>query len=519
MKKQIDVKKLIRQLRGCVKFIRNGGRGTLEWCTGMGKTFAAMLIIKKLQKRNPNRNATVIVPTIQLKDQWEEEIRSFGLKNVSVYVINTVVLTPLTIKTDLLILDEIHRFASIEFMKVFNLVQYRFILGLTATIERLDGNHSLLVSHAPVVDTISLSEARINKWISEYIEFNLGITMTDADQKVYDEITMKYNKFFKMFGFDFDLAMKCQAGKSKSPGGIDGPTVRLQYAMIMGWDSVKDANNKHHLWHPDTIAGYAIQFGKYMRLRKEYLYKAQCKIDMAEKLANHFTGRKIITFSESTEFADRVTNVIPGSLSYHSYIPGETIEVDKRRVFKTEAASIKFYDSKVNTLKTLKRTGKEVIWKEAKKLSPKFTRSEMLRKFEDNRYNLRVINTAKALDQGLDVADIEIAMIFSRTSNPTQQIQRIGRSARKFKFASGVDKIALVINVYIIGTQDEKWLKAAQSKSKNSISWITSIDQISLGRMSQHHGIIDEQEPGEDFIGISVDNPNNLRNKHIPTGD
>jgi superfamily II DNA or RNA helicase len=102
---QIDKKRLIRQLRGCVKWIRNGARGTFEYCTGFGKTFSALILIRKLQKKNHNRTSIVVVPTIQLKEQWEEEVKVFGLRNVKVFVINTVVLQKMRLKTDLLILD------------------------------------------------------------------------------------------------------------------------------------------------------------------------------------------------------------------------------------------------------------------------------------------------------------------------------------------------------------------------------------------------------------------------------
>lgn len=493
---QLDRKKLFRQLRGCMKFIQNGGRGTLEWCTGMGKTFAAMILIKRMQRKNPNRTALVVVPTIQLKEQWEKEVKNFNLTNVKVMVINSIVLQKLSFQVDMLILDEIHRFASNEFIKIFSQIKYRFILGLTATIERLDGKESILVSHAPVVDTVSLSEARMHGWISEFIEFNLGVTMTRQDEEKYEAITASYNKYFKMFGFDFDLAIKCQAGKPTTPGGIDGPAIRKQYATLMGWNEKTDSTNKLHPWHPDNIAGYAMQFGRFMRMRKEYLYNAECKVDMAIDLINHFSGKKIITFSESTAFADQITSRSPGSVSYHSYITGETMEVGKSRLFKTEKSAINFLDKNLSRLNSPTRKGSEVFWTKSVRIPPKKVKSEILRKFSDDRYALRVINTARALDQGTDIKDIEVALILSRTTNPTQLVQRTGRTTRKFTFASGEDKVAIIINVYIKNTQDEKWLKKSQSKSNQaSIRWIDSPAEISLGRMSVHNQVIDAQEP------------------------
>jgi superfamily II DNA or RNA helicase len=364
-------------------------------------------------------------------------------------------------------------------------------LGLTATVERLDGNHVLLVSHAPVVDSISLAEAKANNWISKYLEFNLGIPFTDEEQKTYDRINKLYNKFFKMFGYDFDLAMKCQAGKAKTPGAVDGPTVRRSYAMIMGWDPVKDRDNRQHLWHPDNIAGYAVQFGKYMRERKEIFYNSQSKVNLAKEIHNRFPGAKMITFSESTSFADRVTEEIPDSVSYHSYIEGKTAEVRESKVFKTPEGAKNFCGRNKGKLKSLRRRGTKVTWSKDVKQSPSSVRRSMLQEFTEGK--VRVINTARALDQGFNVKDIEVAVIFSRTSNPTQQIQRTGRSARKFTFADGSDKTAIIINVYIKDeppTQDEKWLRSAQKKSRNVI-WTEDIRDISITYNTGHNAAID----------------------------
>lgn len=496
---QIDKKKLIRQLRGGVKWINNGAKGTFTWATGVGKTFIALILIRKMQKKNPNRTATVIVPTIQLKDQWNEEVKSFGLKNVNVFVINTVVLKNMSFATDLLILDEVHKYASEEFSKVFHLIKYRFILGLTATIERLDGNHVLLTSHAPVVDSISLTEARQNGYISKYLEFNLGIPFSPEEQKKYDHINKAYNKYFKMFNFDFDLAMKCQAGKAKTPGAVDGPTVRRSYAMVMGWNPVKHKDDKNHPWHPDNIAGYAVQFGRFMRLRKEMFYDSDTKIAAAKEILDMFPDSKIITFSESTSFADRLTAEIPQSVAYHSYIDGGKTEVEQSKEFRSIVAAQNFCKRNRGDLADLRRRKNKVFWKKEKKLSPSSVRRERLLDFSSGK--TKIINTAKALDQGFNVKDVEVAVIFSRTSNPTQQIQRTGRSARKFTFADGTDKQAIIINVYIKDdkpTQDEKWLISAQKKSRNII-WTDRIQDIkgyiSSQGTSGHHAAIDGEEP------------------------
>ena len=54
MAKIIDKLKLVRQLRGCVKYIQHikkGNKsGVLTYATGFGKTFVAILLLKKILK-------------------------------------------------------------------------------------------------------------------------------------------------------------------------------------------------------------------------------------------------------------------------------------------------------------------------------------------------------------------------------------------------------------------------------------------------------------------------------------
>ena len=41
----------------------------------------------------------------------------------------------------------------------FYSVKYKYILGLTGTLERLDGRHKLLEKYCPVVDRVTVEEA------------------------------------------------------------------------------------------------------------------------------------------------------------------------------------------------------------------------------------------------------------------------------------------------------------------------------------------------------------------------
>lgn len=119
------------------------------------------MIIQSLYKRNPQLNVLIIVPTDTLKEQWHRELAKNKLFSVcKVEIINTVLNN--TYNVDLLVLDESHRYASQESVNLFQLVRYKYVLGLTATFERLDGRHELLTPYIPICDVITLQDALKN---------------------------------------------------------------------------------------------------------------------------------------------------------------------------------------------------------------------------------------------------------------------------------------------------------------------------------------------------------------------
>lgn len=103
---------------------------------------------------------------------------------------------------DLLINDEIHRFSADSFRSIFTKVKYKYILGLTATFERLDDKHKLIEQYCPVIDTISLEVAKLNGWVSNFTEYQVIITVDDIDK--YNEYNKEFYKHFEYFQFDFN---------------------------------------------------------------------------------------------------------------------------------------------------------------------------------------------------------------------------------------------------------------------------------------------------------------------------
>src|ERR1700761_9384396 len=102
-----------RQNESINRWNRSNGIGTLEAATGYGKTRCAELILDKVYNKYKDTYtgqhfAIVIVPTIELKQQWEAILSRHNIKRVSVRVINGLVQSEEKFNSLMLILDEIH---------------------------------------------------------------------------------------------------------------------------------------------------------------------------------------------------------------------------------------------------------------------------------------------------------------------------------------------------------------------------------------------------------------------------
>lgn len=388
-----DEKRLARQKQLLRNWSSNGCIGTIEACTGFGKTYAAILAIQALNKQQPGESTLVVVPTVHLKKQWEEQVQH--LNDVTVLVVNTAVKSKHNV--NLLVLDEIHNYATTLFGQIFEQAEYKKLLGLTATITRKDGNDYLLRQRAPIIGKVSLEEALREGYVSPFRVLNVPVMLNEYDREMYKELSNQFTYYFSKFGHDFGQAMNC----------LKDRTACENFARRTTADA-------------DAVRVWAINFNRNLAARKKMLYNNGSKLDAAARFIKEL-DKRTITFSESVDFANALTRQAP-----RLCVP---------------------YSSKMTKTK----------------------RKKALEAYESGA--ARVINTARALDEGFDVPGVELAIISSGSSSPRQDIQRTGRAIR---FVEG--KVGYVVNLYMPDTQDEKWLRSRQKNSTN-IEWVESVDQ------------------------------------------
>ena len=280
-----------RQEESLRAWLKNKGRGCVEGCTGYGKTRIGLNAIETVRKRYPELSVIVVVPTDVLRNQWLEQLDERGLGwNCKVEIINTASKT--IDQCDLLILDEIHKFAADQFSHVFKTVKYKHILGLTATIERLDGKHELIKKYCPVVDTVTIEVAKANGWVSEFTEYQVIVSAEDID--IYRDYNKEFVQHFEFFNFDFGLAM--------SMVGPKGLTNRLRYRDELCPNGSKEEKSKVL----KEIMYHSMGFTHALQNRKKFIHNHPQKIEVAREIIKHRADKKIITFSANTKMAEAI---------------------------------------------------------------------------------------------------------------------------------------------------------------------------------------------------------------------
>jgi len=276
-----------RQLEAIKKWIANKGNASIVAGTGFGKTYVALKIIKLLKEKKPDLNTLVVVPTEALKNQWISELDKFGLTfNTDVQVMMGA--SKRKYKCDLLIIDEAHRINSEVIAHIFDNISYRWILGLTATFERLDGRHEILAKYAPVCDTISLEEAQDNGWISKCKDYVVLLNVDDIN--TYKGYNKEFQEHFGFFDYDFNIAM--------SLVGQNGFNNKKLYCnkICQNPDEWTETFKK--------INYHSTGFMRSMQLRKKFIANHPKKLEIAEKIIAARQDQKIITFCPNVAIAE-----------------------------------------------------------------------------------------------------------------------------------------------------------------------------------------------------------------------
>ena len=343
-------------------------KGTLQLCTGAGKTYAAIRAIEWVFSLNPEANVLIICPTEIIRDDtFPNEFKKWKkgklLEKVDIKCIQTVYKWE-DKHYDLVVADEIHNYIPesndyssklYEYHKFFERNTYDRILGLSAWIP--DKKRVVIRKVAPVAYTLTTDKGVELGVISPYIEYNVPVKLNEMEQKAYNKIQQAYFSLEKRLG---------GPGTSFS----NARDLMKKIGDIPAKDRSRDDKIKYQL---------ALQFWKVMNKRKKMLYELPSKLKAVRELIDKLKIDKSVIFSQATIFADHICVGRDDIISYHSKVKD---------------------------------------------------REGAMKKFKDGRTKISHLSTCLAVNEGMDLPKLPVIIIASRTSGAKAHIQRRGRCLR-----------------------------------------------------------------------------------------
>ena len=206
------------QQKALDNWVKVGKRGCVVLPTGAGKTIIGIRAIEIA-----NSASIVIVPTIDLMDQWTSVISKYfpdikvgnlggGIDDIEPITVSTydsayLRASVLGNKFALMIFDEVHHLAAPGYRTIAEQFASPFRLGLTATIEREDALHKdfpKLVGG--VVFQAHSSELAKNKHLAPYEIERRQIDMLPEELEEYNKNFVTYQICLKKIGLKMQYA-------------------------------------------------------------------------------------------------------------------------------------------------------------------------------------------------------------------------------------------------------------------------------------------------------------------------
>ena len=374
-------------------WVQKNHHGIFALATGTGKTITSLNCLLE-ETKGKNYNALILVPTITLVNQWEQEALSFNFQDIIKVsskenwegTLATTLSTSKRIPKSFIVITTYASFIKDKFFKHIN--------------------------HFPI-DTILIADEAHNigsKKISEkleYVPFNKRIGLSATPKRIYDiEGSIAMENFFD----------------DKEP---------YTYSFSME-KAIDDGILCKYYYYPHIVELKSVELSEYLKISKQ-LAKFYCndinsleKNDIVERLL--LKRKRIIHKAENK--LNKTIEILRdrfnknGNLSYtFIYVPEGYASEDFEEE-ELEAESVKIIDQYTREIGKIDNS---IFVNQF--ISGMPDRNKILDQFKVGK--IQVIASMKCLDEGVDIPRAEYAIFCSSTGNPRQFIQRRGRILRK----------------------------------------------------------------------------------------
>ena len=377
--------------------------GVLELPTGSGKTVIGLKAIERLAVPT-----LVVVPTIDLLEQWQRELeREFGgpesnavsgtrratasdgvrigrfgggeqrLEPITVSTYDSAYLKADSVgnRFGLVVFDEVHHLGGEGYREIARLLAAPARLGLTATFERPDGAHEVVEGIVgPLVHRIDVDELA-GEHLANYDVKRLEVELTPDEREAYERNQEVFTEYLARSN------IRMQSGSDYQ-------------------ELVKRSGS-------DPAAREALLARQRAR---EIVYGSAAKLEALEGILEDHRGERTIVFTAHNDLA---------------------YDVSERFVIPT----------------ITHQTGTA-------------ERREVLERFREGTYSR--IATSNVLDEGVDVPDASVAVVLSGSGSEREFVQRLGRILRPK--ADG--RRALLYEVVAADTSEERVAERRREHSR-----------------------------------------------------
>lgn len=376
-----------------------GYKGVFAMATGTGKTLTALNCVLREFKKTGNYRGIIIVPTIELVNQWVTEIKGFNFNNIikvssqnknwrediqmltvlssteesySFFVVTTYrsfshrrfqKLLYKFPKDTILVADEAHNLGSNSILPLLEDFPLTKRIGLSATPERVyDESGTKAVDaffddHSPYTFEYSMAKALEADFLTKYLYYPILVELTPEELEKYTEISVSLARFFGSESEESNAAME-----------------------------------------------------RLLLLRKQIIHKASNKLSAFDDL--------IKTLKEENKL--RYTLVYAPEGYFNDLFE------DSESLGSLDREEHKICELYANRIRRLSPETRVSLFHATTKDRP-----FVLDRFANS--DLDVLVSMKCLDEGVDVPRTEQAIFCASTGNPRQFVQRRGRILRKSK--------------------------------------------------------------------------------------
>lgn len=383
------------QIESVQSWLNNNKKGIFEIATGVGKTYAALECIKRIEKEIENFGVVIVCPFQHLiKDPWEKSIENFNFLNVT--ILTAYGSTQSWIKS---LSNEILNLNSGISKKIFIITTYD-TFSSEQFIKKISQIEKPLLFIADEVHNVGSPERK--KGLLGKYTYRLGLSATpsrwfdpEGSEIIYD--------FFDKSVYKFTIK---QAINTINPN--TGETYLTPYEYC-----------------PHFVELTPEEFFEYEKISKKINIKYHQTKDNKEKRSFYelllFERSRLLKNAKNKirEF-EKVLNTLINSV-------GDPENIRHYLVYCAQSKAKE--ENQMNLVKTI-LDKKGIINHRFTQNESYKEREELLKNFDAGKY--QVLIAIKCLDEGVDVPSTKTAIILASTKNPREAIQRRGRILRRF---------------------------------------------------------------------------------------